>query len=74
MTENTDEARMDTIVITTVGGSGDAADTVIVTQEAVPTIMVTSSDEITIDYDVTTAQTIEFNVGGSATGWTASIR
>ena len=60
---------MDTIVITTEGGTGDAADTVIVTQEAVPTIMVTSSDEITIDYDITAAQTIEFNVGGSATGW-----
>ena len=71
-TGNKGEARMDTIVITTEGGTGDAADTVIVTQEAVPTIMVTSSDEITIDYDITAAQTIEFiefNVGGSATGW-----
>ena len=67
--ENTGGKRMDTVVITTEGGTGDAADTVIVTQEAVPTIMVTNSDEITIDYDITAAQTIEFNVGGSATGW-----
>ena len=69
--ENTGEApRMDTIVITTEGGTGEAAtDTVIVTQEEIPTIEVTSSDEITIDYDITAAQTIEFNVGGSATGW-----
>ena len=72
-TDNTDEARMDTIVITTVGGTGVLTDTIIVTQEAVPTIMVTSPDEITIDHDVTDEQTIEFNVGGSATGWKSSI-
>ena len=71
--ENTGGARMDSVVITTVGGTGEAdTDTVIVTQEAVPTIVVTSSTEITIDHDVTAAQTIEFNVGGSATDWTAS--
>ena len=67
--ENTGGERMDTVVITTVGGTGVLTDTIIVTQEAVPTIAVTSSDEITIDHDVTAAQTITFNVGGSATGW-----
>ena len=72
--ENTGGERMDTVVITTVGGTGDAADTVIVTQEAVPTIKVTDSSDgmITINHDVTDAQTIMFDVGGSATGWTAS--
>ena len=67
--ENTGGERMDTVVITTVGGTGVLTDTIIVTQEAVPTIAVTSPDEITIDHDVTDEQTITFNVGGSATGW-----
>ena len=72
--KNTGGERMDTVVITTVGGTGDAADTVIVTQEAVPTIKVTDPSDgmITINHDVTDAQTIMFDVGGSATGWTAS--
>ena len=72
--ENTGGKRMDTVVITTVGGTGDAADTVIVTQEAVPTIEITDPIDkmITIDYNAVTDTTITFNVGGSATGWTAS--
>ena len=70
--ENEDEERMDTIVITTEGGTGDAADTVIVTQEAVPTIVLSTSNEISIAYNELTSQTIMFDVGGSATGWTAS--
>ena len=73
-TANTGGERMDTLVITTVGGTGVLTDTIIVTQqEAPPTIEVTiPADVITIDHDVTDAQTIEFNVGGGATGWTAS--
>ena len=72
--ENTGGKRMDTVVITTVGGTGDVVDTVIVTQEAVPTIEITVPIDkmITIDHNVTDAQTITFNVGGSATGWTVS--
>ena len=72
--ENTGGDRMDTVVITTVGGTGDAADTVIVTQEAVPTIEITVPIDkmISIAYNDTLAQTITFNVGGSATGWTVS--
>ena len=72
-TVNTGEARVDTVVIATVGGTGEATDTIIVTQEAVPTIsLITPVDGmIVIDYN-DTIQTIEFNVGGSATGWTAS--
>ena len=69
---NTGEARMDTIVITTEGGTGEVTDTIVVTQEAVPTIKVTSSTGITIDHNITAEQIITFNVGGSAKGWTAS--
>ena len=69
--ENTGEELMDTIVITTVGGTGEAdTDTVIVTQEAVPTLVITTNDT-TINHDATEAFTITFNVGGSATGWRA---
>ena len=72
--ENTGVARVDTVVVGT-GGEGEATDTIIVTQEAVPTIAVTDPSDgmITIDHDVTAAQTITFNVGGSATGWKSSI-
>ena len=75
ITENVDEERMDTIVITTDGGTGVVTDTVIVTQKAVPMIEVTDPSDgmITIDYDVTDAQIIAFDVGGSAIGWTASV-
>ena len=72
--ENTGEELMDTIVIATVGGTGEATDTIIVTQEAVPTISLTDPVDgmIVIDYNAVTDTTITFNVGGSATGWTAS--
>ena len=75
ITENVDEERMDTIVITTDGGTGVVTDTVIVTQKAVPMIEITDPSDgmITIDYDVTDAQIIAFDVGGSAIGWTASV-
>ena len=67
--ENTGGARMDTIVITTAGGTGSAIDTIVVTQEAVPTLVITTNDT-TINHDDTAAFAITFNVGGSATGWT----
>ena len=72
-TVNTGVARVDTVVVGT-GGEGEATDTIIVTQEAVPTIEITDPSDgmITIDYNDISAQTITFNVGGSATGWTAS--
>ena len=68
---NTGLERTDTIIFTTTGG---VADTVVITQEAVPTIEITdpSNDTISIAYNDTLAQTITFDVGGSATGWTAS--
>ena len=70
--ENTGGARMDTIVITTVGGTGSAIDTIVVTQEAVPTITLSASNEINVGYNVVAEQDILFDVGGSATGWMAS--
>ena len=66
------EERMDTIVITTVGGTGVLKDTIIVTQEAVPTIVVNTPSMIDIDYNAVIDTTITFDVGGSATAWTAS--
>ena len=70
-TENTGEARMDTVVIRTVGGFGDILkDTIVITQEAVPTLVITMNDT-TINHDDTEAFAITFNVGGSATGWRA---
>ena len=71
--ENTGEARVDTVVVGT-GGEGEATDTIIVTQEAIPTIVVTDPIDgmITINHDVVDAQFITFDVGGSATGWVAS--
>ena len=68
---NTGLERTDTIIFTTTGG---VSDTVVITQEAVPTIEVTDpgNDTISIAYSDISAQTITFDVGGSATGWTAS--
>ena len=43
-----------------------------IVQELVPTISVTTSQNISIAYDEGNPQTITFEVGGSATGWTAS--
>ena len=72
---NTGVERSATITIATVGGTGEAVDTVItITQEAVPRIVVTDPSDgvISIDYNDISAQTITFDVGGSARGWTAS--
>ena len=72
--DNMGETRMDTIVITTVDGPGVLTDTIIVTQEAAPIILVMTPNDgmIVIDHDVIVAETIIFDVGGSATGWTAT--
>ena len=70
------EARMDTIVITAVGMGVAVVDTIIVTQGAMPTLELTSHNDgstVSIAYDMTTPITIEFTVGGGATGWTSSI-
>ena len=65
--------RTATVTIKTEGGLGDALDTMItIVQELVPTISVTTSQNISIAYDEDLPQTITFEVGGSATGWTAS--
>ena len=70
---NTGMERTATVTIKTEGGSGDALDTMItIVQELVPTISVTTSQNISIAYDEDLPQTITFEVGGSATGWTAS--
>ena len=73
--ENTGEERMNSIVITTVGGIGEKQVNITVTQEAVPTIKLTTNEIVNniiyIANHEVTPQTIRFNIGGSATGWTA---
>ena len=72
-TVNTGEARVDTVVVGT-GGEGEATDTIIITQEAIPTISLTDPVDgmIVIDYNAVADTAITFDVGGSATDWTAS--
>ena len=62
--------RKDTIIFTT---TGDIADTVVITQRALPTLSLTSDSANTIAYDATDDIDIMFNVGGGATGWTSKI-
>ena len=78
--ENTTRmARTATIMITTMGRGLSVSETVTITQEAVPTIIVNSISEtnsierISIAHDDTLPKTINFTVGGSAKGWTDSI-
>ena len=71
---DTGSERTAEIVITTVGSLGTAVtETVTITQEEAPTITLSTSAAVNINYDVVAAQTITFNVGGSATGWTSNI-
>ena len=71
---NTGSERTEEIVITTDGSIGsDSAVTVMITQEEAPTITLSTSAAVNINYDVTDAQTITFNVGGSAKGWKSDI-
>ena len=71
--ENTGEERKDTIVFTTTDG---VSDTVIITQAAAPTIMLTShtdGDSIAIAHNDTDSRPISFTLGGSATSSMSSI-
>ena len=71
-TVNTGVARVDTVVVGT-GGEGEASDTIIVTQEAAPTLVV-STDDTTINHDATDVLSISFTLGGSAVGWEAEVK
>ena len=67
---DTGSERAAEIVITTEGSLGTAVtETVTITQEESPTLMLSTPTTVGIDYNVTAAQTITFDVGGSATGW-----
>ena len=75
--ENMGEARTDSVILTS---TGDAADTVVVTQRAAPvtldppTLIVSTDDDIMIDHDETGALSISFRLGGTAKGWTVTTR
>ena len=69
---NTGVERSAVITFTTGGGVRDAATaTVTITQGAVPVLTLISND-ISIAHDNTDPITINFTVGGSATGWAAT--
>ena len=74
-TVNTGAERMATIILTTVGGTGEAVSrSFTVTQKpASPVLELITSDPITIDYNAITPIPITFDVKGTATGWTSSI-
>ena len=73
-TANTGAERMATITLTTMGGTGTAVTaTVTITQAAgSPTLMLTSPSSVPITSTSTTPISITFDVGGGATGWSAS--
>ena len=60
--------RKDTIIFTTTGG---IADTVVITQRALPTLVISTSDQ-TINHNAGDF-TITFDLGGGATGWESSV-
>ena len=66
---NTGSAREAVITVTTTGDGTTRSEMVTITQQQVPTIALSTSATVDIDYNVTAAQTITFDVGGSATGW-----
>ena len=71
--ENTGEERKDTIVFTTTDG---VSDTVVITQAAAPTIMLTDhtdGDNIPIAHNNTDPITTDFTLGGSATSSMSTI-
>ena len=80
--ENRGAARTATITLTTMGGTGTAVTaTVRITQAAgtvtppvsnPPTLMLTSPSSVPITSTSTDPISITFNVGGGATGWSAS--
>ena len=74
-TVNTGAERMATIILTTVGGTGEAvSQRFIVTQKpASPILELLTSDPITIDYNAIAPIPITFDVKGTAKGWKSSI-
>ena len=71
---NTTDDRTSTITITTRGRGSSVSETVMITQEAVPTVTLVSSNDISIAHDNTDTITIDFTVGGSSvTGWNSKI-
>ena len=74
--KNIDEARIDTIVITTVGGTEVLTDTIIVTQAAGPPISLISDNSVDVANAATTSSDsieIRFVVRDEATGWKATV-
>ena len=76
--ETFDERTADIILVTTEGDMGEkASDTIIIQQSALPPppeLMVSTFSDTAIVYNTTDSLFISFVVGGSATGWNASIR
>ena len=78
ITENTTtDERMATLIFTSSGGEGKIdTQTLVITQAAAAKIMLTShaeGDSIAIAHDNTDPITIDFTLGGSATGWKDTI-
>ena len=73
----TTDERMATLIFTSSGGEGKIdTQTLVITQAAAAKIMLTShaeGDSIAIAHDNTDPITIDFTLGGSATGWTDTI-
>ena len=65
--------RTATITITATGTEGTIRDTVVmISQEAAPTLNLTSASTVNLAYDAITAEDITFTLEGSADGWTAT--
>ena len=71
-TINTGVERTATITLTTTGMGTPATQTIVITQQSPPTIMLSTSNQ-TIAHNSTDPIGISFMVGGSATGWTSAI-
>ena len=73
----TTDERMATLIFTSSGGEGKIdTQTLVITQAAAAKIMLTShaeGDSIAIAHDSTDPITIDFTLGGSATGWKDTI-
>ena len=71
-TINTGVERTATITLTTTGMGMPVTQTIVITQQSPPTIMLSTSNQ-TIAHNSTNPIGISFMVGGSATGWTSAI-
>ena len=72
--KNTGVERTATITLRTTGQKGNPVSVSLTfTQKAVPTIELISSNDISIAHDDTDSISINFIVGGSATGWESEI-